>query len=453
VFVRSTLWCAHIRSVGDNPGEALVMRTREHPHGFVDPSRHRPAFGMVDCLAMRAGRRNITILHAVKFLSTLYFYHHVLTLYLHTRGLSYLEINSLWAVIVCTQAIAEIPTGVLADRFGRKGFIIIAQILQLAGEVIFYLGSEYAHFVLSAVAGGVGFSFLSGSFEAMMYDSLVEGGRESEMQRVAGLNGALSLLATVMGALVGAAVTSRLELPRYRLAIALTIATVASSAVAAIFLREPVIPRSDERRSSISIVAASVALIRTDRTLLRIVLLSMLSTPFVNYLLNLYPPHLANLGVPGGWLGVILGIASLLGFVVSSRAYLLEGALGARRALLLATVLPGMLYLALALVGGRVGPSLLVILTFAAAQAQRPIFLDYMNRRIASDYRATALSMIAALTGVYVAAMGLAIGWVADRGVRAAFVLMGAVIAAGALALRVTEASPPDERGGNDNSE
>ena len=314
------------------------------------------------------------------------------------------------------------------------------------------IGAYLIVFILTAAIVGI-FSFLSGSFEAMMYDSLVERGREPEMQRVAGLNGALSLLATVVGAFTGAAITSRLELPRYRLAIALTIATVASSTIAALFLREPVVPRSDERRGSIAIVTGSIALIRTDRTLLRLVLLSMLSTPFVNYLLNLYPPHLARLGVPGGWLGVILGAASLLGFFVSSRVYRLEEAMGLRRALLLATVLPGALYLALALVGGRVAPALLVVLTYAAAHAQRPIFLDYMNRRIASDYRATALSMIAALTGVYVAAMGLAIGWVADRGVRAAFVLMGAVIAAGALALRVTEASPPDERGGNDNSE
>ena len=126
---------------------------------------------------MAPGSRNITTLHILKFFSALYFYHHVVSIYLQGRGLGFVEINSLWGIIVLVQAVCEVPTGVIADRIGRKPSILIAQLLQLAGELIFLFGRNYYHFIFSCVAAGIGFSFLSGSFEAMMYDSLKEAGR------------------------------------------------------------------------------------------------------------------------------------------------------------------------------------------------------------------------------------------------------------------------------------
>jgi fucose permease len=75
----------------------------------------------------------------------------VITLYFQVRGLSYLQINSLWGIIVGVQALAEVPTGIIADKIGRKFSIIIALALQFLGELIFIFADSYLLFVLVCV--------------------------------------------------------------------------------------------------------------------------------------------------------------------------------------------------------------------------------------------------------------------------------------------------------------
>ena len=383
--------------------------------------------------------RNITTLHIIRFLSSLYFYHHVVSIYLVARGLSFVEINSLWGIIVLVQAICEVPTGIIADRIGRKLSIQIALALQLAGELIFLFGTGYPHFILSCVAGGIGFSFLSGSFDAMMYDSLKGVGAEGEMQKVAGFNESLSLLAMVIGTFTGGVITASLEFGTIRLAIIMTSAFVGMSLVSSAFLKEPVAVSEAPKKSSLALLQDSLGLLRKDKKLVKIVLLALFSTPFINYLMNLYSPHFQQIGVSGSWFGPALAIASLLGFFASKYAYLLEKLLGVKWAVLTATVTPGVFYI---LLFGFAAPGAavpLVIVGFATMQMQKPIFLDYMNRKIRTEIRATVLSLISALAGAYVALMGLAIGALADVSIRRAFLFMGLIVTLCALFMRIGE--------------
>jgi MFS family permease len=382
---------------------------------------------------------NILTLHIVRFFSTLYFYHHVVSIYLVARGLSFLEINSLWGIIVLVQAIFEVPTGIIADRVGRKLSIQIALALQLAGELIFLFGTGYPHFILSCIAGGIGFSFLSGSFEAMMYDSLKEVGAEGDMQKVAGFNGSLSLLAMVIGTFTGGVVTASLEFGTIRLAIIMTSVFVGMSLVSSGFLKEPAAVTDAPKKSSLALLKDSLGLLRKDKKLVKIVVLALFSTPFINYLINLYSPHFQQIGVSGAWFGPTLAIASLLGFFASKYAYLLEELLGVKWAVLAATVTPGVFYILLFsfVAPGAAVP--LVIVGFAIMQIQKPIFLDYVNRKIQTEIRATVLSLISALSGAYVALMGLGIGALADVSIRGAFLLMGVIVTLCAIFMRISE--------------
>ena len=63
---------------------------------------------------------NIIVLHIITFFAALYFYQPIITLYFQARGLSFVEINSLWAIIVGIQSMSEVPTGIIADKIGRK---------------------------------------------------------------------------------------------------------------------------------------------------------------------------------------------------------------------------------------------------------------------------------------------------------------------------------------------
>ena len=383
--------------------------------------------------------KTIAILHLVTFFSSLYFYHQIITLYLQARGLNYLQINSLWGIIVASRALAEVPTGMLADRIGRKLSIVLALACQLLGEILFLFADTYWLFVVMCVIAGIGFAFLSGCFEAMMYDALKRDGREQEMQKVAGFNAALGQLAIILGALTGGFLASDLSMTNFLLVIFLTICSVAMALIVSLFLQEPVSASIEPEQSSFKLLIDGIRLLKSNASLRRIVLLSILATPFLNYLLNLYQPYFLQSQVPGIWLGLALSVASLLGMLCSNYAYLLERHFGVRTGMLIATALPGMLYLLMAAIFRPLPAVLLFMASYSAMNFQKPLFMDYINRHIESRNRATVLSLISMISGVYIAGMGLLIGTLADISLSWAFLCMGSIILVGVFCCKIDE--------------
>ena len=87
---------------------------------------------------------NTKKLAIVTFFANLYFYNHIGTLYQQTRGLSLLQVNSIWSIIVGTIFLAEVPTGVIADKIGRKWSIVTALFLQTLGEFFYFFAKDYS---------------------------------------------------------------------------------------------------------------------------------------------------------------------------------------------------------------------------------------------------------------------------------------------------------------------
>jgi MFS family permease len=385
------------------------------------------------------GRRNILILHITTFFAALYFYHQIVTLYLIDRGLSFFEINSLFGVILITQLLSEVPTGILADKIGRKKSIVIAYTFQLSGEIVFIFAHNYLLIAFSCILAGIGFAFYSGCYEAMMFDSLKSDNKENEMQKVSGLNSGFKLIATVLGALIGGFLSADLSMDSYILLIVLTAISVGIALIVSFFLKEPKYISVNDSQSSMQILREGISHIKKNKSLKRIMLLSILATPFINYLLNFYQPFLLNANVPSIWLGISLSIASLLGFFASKYAFKLEIMFGVKYGLLISIILPGIFYILMSIIHEKWSAILLFILAFGSMNLQSPIFMDYKNRHIRSNLRATTLSLISMFSGIYVAIMGLIFGKLADYSLSFTFMLMGLIIIISVLLIPLRE--------------
>ncbi len=383
------------------------------------------------------GRGNITRLALAYFFSTLYFYIPVSTLYLQGKSLNYIQINSLWGVIVATMFLAEVPTGMIADRIGRKRSINIALAMQVLGEIIFIFARDYWSFTLAAIIGGFGFAFSSGSVEALAYDSLKAKEREGEMSRAMGYIVASQRLANLLAFAIGSLLVVNLTQERFMLAIAITACAVAVGWLVSFTLWEP--PRElgqEEKAGSLKLLVDGISTLRTNRLFRRLVLLAIATIPFRDYLFNLYQPRFVEYDVPALWLGLALALASALGILSARYAYLLEAKLGARSSLLLSTTLPGILYLLMAVALHPVFLVLVFCTLLGSMSLREPLLSGHLNRHIESKNRATVLSLISMFTGIYVAMIGLLIGFIADLSLTYAFLFMGAVILVGSFLFR-----------------
>ena len=383
------------------------------------------------------GRGNITKLALAYFCSTLYFYIPVGTLYLLDKGLNYLQINSLWGIIVGTMFLTEVPTGIIADRVGRKRAVNMALGLQVLGEVIYIFARSYGPFALAAIVGGLGFAFGSGCVESLAYDALKADGRENEMSKAMGYIEAAQRLANLLAFSVGGLLVQHLTQERFVLAITATACAVSAGFMVSLTLYEPDAERQRTREtSSLKLLQGGIQLLRDNRRFRRLALLSLATVPFANYLGSLYQPHFVNAGVPPVWFGLALSLASGLSILGARCAYWLEARLGKQGSLLVATTLPGLLYLAMASV---VHPSFSVPIfctLYSSMSLRGPILSGRLNAHIASENRATVLSLISMCSGVYVSLMGLLIGRIADTSVPYGLATMGIIVLTGSLLFR-----------------
>lgn len=116
-------------------------------------------------------------------------------LYFESSGLSAAEISALFAIWSATAIVAEVPSGALADRFGRRNALVGAGVLQAAGYLLWVTVAGFAGFAAGFVLWGLGGALISGAREALLYDGLVAAGAEAEYAKINGWVNAATLVA------------------------------------------------------------------------------------------------------------------------------------------------------------------------------------------------------------------------------------------------------------------
>lgn len=131
----------------------------------------------------------------------------VLPLYLARAGLEPAVIGALYTVSGAMTAVLVAFSGLLADRFGRRRFLVAGTILPLGSYVIFALTTDIPWLVVASVLGGVGLAngaagaLTVASFDALLADRTTEQGRT----RVFAVSQALWSLALALGSLCAGA--------------------------------------------------------------------------------------------------------------------------------------------------------------------------------------------------------------------------------------------------------
>ncbi len=109
---------------------------------------------------------------AYGFLKNLRFFDSFLILFLRDAGLSFLAIGTLISIREIATNVLEIPTGVMADAFGRRKAMLFGFSAYLLSFVLFYLGSTFWMFVTAMIAFAFGETFRSGTHKAMILEHL-----------------------------------------------------------------------------------------------------------------------------------------------------------------------------------------------------------------------------------------------------------------------------------------
>ena len=106
------------------------------------------------------------------FLKNLRFFEPFLIVFLLDEGLSFLEIGALYSVREILINIFEIPSGIIADSFGRKRSLIFSFIFYIISFLIFFFSDQYVLFMVAIIFYAFGDAFRTGTHKAMIFDYL-----------------------------------------------------------------------------------------------------------------------------------------------------------------------------------------------------------------------------------------------------------------------------------------
>src|SRR6266540_526098 len=92
--------------------------------------------------------RDLKLFRAYRLLSTSYLFLPVMVGFMHQRGLDFTRIALLNSVYALTAIVFEVPTGALADRFGRCRAMMLGSLLMAIGCVVDFNGRDFWTFAL-----------------------------------------------------------------------------------------------------------------------------------------------------------------------------------------------------------------------------------------------------------------------------------------------------------------
>jgi len=87
----------------------------------------------------------------------------------------------IWSVV---RIIIEVPSGILADKWGRKKVFAISSLFTVFQVIMIIYANNYWHFILASIFSAIAFSFLSGTNIAFFYDTLKQLKKEGEFEKL-----------------------------------------------------------------------------------------------------------------------------------------------------------------------------------------------------------------------------------------------------------------------------
>lgn len=322
-------------------------------------------------------------------------------------GLGFVALTQ--AVFAFALLLAEIPTGYLGDRLGRRATMAIGSSVRTIGLLVYVVAEAAPAFLAAQVLFAVGWGFHSGTVSAWGYELLAAHGEEDEYARVEGRGRAANLLTSAGGAVLGGILyTVEPGLPF------LANAVLAAGGLPILALTAPVSTNADEETEPFGL-DEGVAVIRsllTRADLRWVVIFVTLTFAVFDISRTFEQPALRTAGVSDASLGVVFGVLKLVTAGAATLSGQLKERVGPRAGLTVLVPILGAIYGALLVTPLAVLPMVFVYRTVRTVAT--PLRNQYLNDRLADAGRATALSGVSMILAVTSGSLRLIAGPIAE---------------------------------------
>lgn len=367
-------------------------------------------------------KKNVNRNYTFTFLQTIDLTRGIWMIYLATKGMSLTQLGLLEMIFHITSFSMEVPTGAVADLYGRRTSRILGRALSVLSVVILLFADSFLWFAISFIIVALSYNMESGAGDALVYDSMKSIGIENEYMRVGGNKEMVFQIANVFAFLLGGYLATQ----SYQWAFGVTIVMGLVSFLYAFKFVEPKLGRVTERghrgQNFVYQLKESYAILKGHKRLGFLILFSQFVMSFTTTIFFYLQNYMKADGFNEAFIGGVYAISSLAGAILATQVYKIEAVIKEKGILILMPIITAASTWGIALSQFHYAFYIPISL------AEGMIFValgDYINKVIPSENRATILSMASMIFSFFMITLFPLIGWLGDRySLQGAFVFM-----------------------------
>jgi MFS family permease len=382
---------------------------------------------------------NLLKLYAFHFFSSLIPAYVIERLYWEERGMTIQMVVYTEIIFAVTIVLLEIPTGIMADKWGRKKMLLLSALLGCTEFLLLLYATAFWHFALVVFLAGISRSAASGSENALLYDSLKLQGQEATFEKQLGRLNACGFLSAILAALSGSMLANRFGLElNYWISLGSALIALCFS----IWLVEPDIAgirpgasadgdcshRAAEAEptdncspaagdipiSFKQYAAASLRFFRSDPGVCAVVLSGMVTGSAMGYIEEFWQLYASRLGLPVVYFGMLSAAIMLLQLPGNLLAHVLLRRFSYRTLIVGSTAIFTAGFTCIA--GSRDTIGLAAMLTICLCSGLMvPLTTGYLHHRTESSMRATIASFQSLGENLVHMLAGLGFGYLSSR--------------------------------------
>jgi len=369
---------------------------------------------------------NIKKQYLITFLSALIFAFVIERLFWQERGMNVQMVVYAEIIFALTVTLFEIPSGVLADKFGRKKLIIWDSVLGVGELAIILFAQNFWHFAIAVFLAGIGNAFSSGAANALTYESLLADGREDEFEKIMGRLNAIQFTGYVIAALSGSLLANFFS---FEFNYILSICSLCIAFVLTLTLKEPPqLSEFKEENAGVSkYVKEGLSVFKSKPLVFKYCFTGAVLGACIIYLDEFWQIVAESVHIPLVFFGLISAASLLLRVPGSLLAYKLREKYGYNRIFNFIIAISAFGYAAVFLTKS---PLVLVpmMVLFVASGIVDPLVEGFLHKNTESHVRATTESFSSLILRVVSVVVGLPFGYISAKySIFAGFIVPGVV--------------------------
>lgn len=251
-------------------------------------------------------KRNILALYIIKLSKWFTLVMPIIVLFYEDHGLGLQDVFILKSVYSIAAVALEIPSGYLADVWGRRKCLILGCILFFLGYLCYSFTSTFAAFVIAEILLGTGQTLVNGADSALLYDTTVQYKKENLYLRYEGRITMIGNFAEAIAGIFGGLLAAySLRYPFYAQAL------IAFSGIPAAFALQELNIKSKVQSPVQEIVRIIRYSLVTNKRLCYNIMFSGIIGAATLTMAWFVQPYLMYMNTPTSWFGVIWTVLNL----------------------------------------------------------------------------------------------------------------------------------------------